>query len=77
MPLFQEIVDHARRKNLTLLPQNNQIQNINTTRCGYFCLYFLNKMNRGQSYYDLLKDTMKNEKFIEKYCKSLQNCVIY
>ena len=34
MPPFQEIVDHARKKNLILLHQNNQIQNINTTTCG-------------------------------------------
>ena len=28
MPPFQEIVNHAKKKNLTLLHQNNQIQNI-------------------------------------------------
>ena len=74
MPPFQEIVDHARRKNLTLLHQNNQIQNIMTTTCGYFCLYFLNEMSKGTTYYDLLRvfdihDTIKNERFIENYFK--------
>ena len=72
---FQEIVNHAKKKNLTLLHQNNQIQNINTTTCGYFCLYFLNEMNKS-SYFDLLKvfdihDTMNNEKFIERYFKNI------
>ena len=76
MPPFQEIVDHARKKNLTLLHHNNQIQNINTTTCGYFCLYFLNEMSKGRSYYDLLKvfdihDTINNEKFIELYFKQI------
>ena len=71
MPPFQEIVDHARKKNLILLHQNNQIQNINTTTCGYFCLYFLNEMSKGRSYYDLLKvfnihNTMKNKKIHRK-----------
>ena len=71
MPPFQEIVDHARSKNLTLLLQNNQIQNINTTTCGHFCFYFLNEMSKGTTY-DLLDvfnihDTMKKEQFIEKY----------
>ena len=66
MPPFQEIVDHARSKNLTLLHQNNQIQNINATTCGYFCLYFLNEMSKGTTYYDLwqifvIYNTMKNE----------------
>ena len=76
MPPFQEMVNHAKEKNLTLLHQNNQIQNMYTTTCGYFCLYFLNKMNKGNSYYDLLQvfdihDTMKNEKFIEHYFKNI------
>ena len=76
MPPFQEIVNHAKKKNLTLLHQNNQIQNMYTTTCGYFCLYFLNEMNKGNSYYDLLKvfntnDTMKNETFIEHYFKNI------
>ena len=76
MPPFQEIVNHAKKKNLTLLHQNDQIQNMYTTTCGYFCLYFLNKMNKGNSYYDLLQvfdihDTMNNEKFIEHYFKNI------
>ena len=76
MPPFQEIVNHAKKKNLTILHQNNQIQNLKTTTCGYFCLYFLNEMNKGNSYYDLLQvfntnDTMKNETFIEHYFKNI------
>ena len=71
LPPFQEILNHAKKRNLTLLHQDNQIQNIMTTTCGYFCLYFRNEMNEGKEYFDLLKvfdvnDTMKNEKFIEK-----------
>ena len=54
MPPFQELVNHSKRNNLTLLHQNNQIQNMKTTTCGYFCLYFLNEMNKGRLYYDLL-----------------------
>ena len=72
MPPFQETVSHARSKNLTLLHQNNQIQNIKTTTCTYFCLYFLNEMSKGTTYYGLVRvfdihDKMKNEQFIEKY----------
>ena len=72
---FQELVDHAKRKNLTLLHQNQQIQNLYTTSCGYFCLYFLNEMNKGVDYFDLLQvfdfDANKNEKFIENYFRRL------
>ena len=76
LPPFQEIINHAKKKNLTLLHQNNQIQNLMTTTCGYFCLYFLNEMNKGKSYFDPLQvfdlnDTMKNEKFIARYFKNI------
>ena len=76
MPPFQAIVNHACKKNLTLLHQNNQIQNIKTTTCGYFVLYFLNEMNIGNSYSDLLEvfdihDTMYNERFIEHYFRNI------
>jgi len=71
MPLFQEIVNHTKKKNLTLLHQNQQIQNLYTTTCGYYCLYFLNEMHKGRDYFDFLQvfdfDTNKNEKFIENY----------
>ena len=76
LPPFQEMVNHARKKNLTLLHQNNQIQNLLTTTCGYFCLYFLNEMNKGKSYFDLLEvfdiyDTTKNERFLARYFKNM------
>ena len=71
MPPFQELVNHAKEKNLNLLHQNRQIQNLYTTTCGYFCLYFLNEMHKGVDYFDLLQvfsfDTEENEKFIENY----------
>ena len=76
MPPFQELVNHAKEKTLNLLHQNRQIQNLYTTTCGYFCLYFLNEMHKGVDYFDLLQvfsfDTEENEKFIEDYfCKLL------
>ena len=76
MPPFQEIVNHSKRKNMTLFYQNNQLQNIKTSTCGYFCLYFLNEMNKGNSYYNLLEvfdiyDTMKNERFLKHYFRNI------
>ena len=72
IPPLQEIVNHAEKTNTTLLHQSGQMQNILSTTCGHFCLYFLNEMNKEKSYFDLLKmfdiyDTLKNDKFIEKY----------
>ena len=76
MSPFQEMVDHAKGKNLTLLHQNSQIQNLMSSTCGYFCLYFLNEMHQGNDYFDLLQvfdaDTDKNELFIQKYFKALE-----
>ena len=70
MPPFQEILDHAKARNLTLLHQNQQIQNLYTTTCGFFCLYFLNEMHKNVDYFDLLQvfsfDTNKNEKINRK-----------
>ena len=75
MAPFQELVNHAVRKNLTLLHQDQQIQNLYTTTCGFYCLYFLNEMHKGREYLDILKvfslDTNENEKFIAKYFKKL------
>ena len=76
MPYFQEYADRASKLGFKVIYNNQQIQNIKTSTCGYFCLYFLNKMNKGTSYYDLLKpfsltDTMKNERLIEKYFKNI------
>ena len=76
MPPFQEMVNHAKRKKLTLLHQNNQIQNLHTSTCGYFCLYYLKEMKKGNQYHDLLKvfeihDTMENERFINHYFKNI------
>ena len=76
LPPFEELVNHAKRKNLTLLHQNQQIQNLYTSTCGYFCLYFLNEMHKDGDYFDLLQvfssDTNKNEKFIENYFRRLE-----
>ena len=71
LPPFQEIVNHAKNKNLTLLHQNQQLQNLYTTTYGYFCLYLLNEMHNKVPYFDLLQpfsfDKNENEKFIETY----------
>ena len=76
LPPFEELVNHAKKKNVTLLHQNQQLQNLYTTTCGYFCLYFLNEMNKGKDYFDLLQvfshDTNKNEQFIERYFKKIE-----
>ena len=51
--------------------QWHPIQELQSVRCGYYCLYFLNEIRR-KSFYDVLKvfflnDPMKNERFIKIY----------
>ena len=79
MPPFQEMLNHARRRNLTLLHQNQQVQNLYSTTCGWFCLYFLDQMHQGNDYFSLLQpfsfDTTENEKYIEKYFKKIEKSV--
>ena len=76
MPPFEEMLNHAKRENVTLLHQNQQLQNLYTSTCGYYVLYFLNEMNKGVDYFSLLqvfkRDTNYNEKFIERYFKRLE-----
>ena len=57
------------------LRNNYQIQDVNSVRCGYYCLYFLNEKNRGKSFVEILKmfsmsNPKKNEKLIKKYFSS-------
>ena len=67
-----EFVEYVRKLGLEYqFNYGNPIQNIDSVRCEYFCLYFLDNIWR-KSFYDLLKvfdlkDTQKNEIFIKKY----------
>ena len=60
MPPFQEMVNHAKSKNLTLCIKTSKYKIFTGATCGYFCLYFLNEMHsRGKPterpYFDLLQ----------------------
>ena len=73
MPPFQELVDYARQENLTLLHQDDQIQNLWSMTCLYY-LYFLNEMYQGQSYLTLMQPftvhvAIKNEKLKKTFLK--------
>ena len=66
-----EFVEYAGEKQI-IYNYGHPIQDILSVRCGYCCLYFLNKISKGKSFYDVLKvfslkDPSKNEKFIKEY----------
>ena len=67
---FMDYVDELKMK--YKFNYGNPIQKIESVRCGYFCLYFLNEINKGKSFYKLLKvfslsDQDYNENFINEY----------
>lgn len=55
----------------TFLRNDNQIQAVDSLRCGYYCLLFLNERNRGVSFPNLLKwfspDVRANERVVKNY----------
>ena len=73
---FQEMFQHAKRKNVTLLHQDQQLQDLYIPFVDTTVLYFLNEMNKGVDYLDLLepftRDTKYNDEFIAKYFKKLE-----
>ena len=67
-----EFVSYAKRIGKQIIfNSGHPIQELQSVRCGYYCLYFLNEIRR-KSFYDVLKvfslnDPMKNERFIKIY----------
>ena len=67
-----EFVHYAKRIGKEIFfNSGHPIQELQSVRCGYYCLYFLNEI-RKKSFYDVLKvfslnDPMKNERFIKIY----------
>ena len=58
----------------TFKRNNKQIQEKASLKCGYYCLCFLNKKNKGRSFEDSLKmfsSPKENKKIIVKYINSL------
>ena len=72
MPPPVEFVHYAKRIGKQIIfNSGHPIQELQSVRCGYYCLYFLNEIRR-KSFYDVLKvfslnDPMKNERFIKIY----------
>ena len=50
LPPPDEWAKNIRRKGFKTFKKNdNQIQNFNSVRCGYYCLLFLNERTRGST----------------------------
>ena len=72
MPPPIEFVHYAKKiKKKIIFNSGHPIQELQSVRCGYYCLYFLNEI-REKTFYDVLSvfslnDPMKNERFIKIY----------
>ena len=50
----------------------SQLQDLKSSRCGFYCLYVLNELSKGKDYYDIIysldqMNQKKNEKAMENY----------
>jgi len=56
---------------------DNEVQKWGTSSCGYFCLYWLNQMNHGKDYYDIIMSfdnpsTDRNENIIRHFADEMR-----
>lgn len=56
---------------------NSQVQDMQSTSCGWFCLYFLIELSKGRSFeqivYDFdIHDLGKNERLLEAYFRKMK-----
>ena len=72
MPPPVEFVQYAKRIGKQIIfNSGHPIQDLESVRCGYYCLYFLNEIRR-KTFYEVLSvfslnEPMKNERFIKIY----------
>ena len=55
MPYPEEYKARAKRDNVKVIYNTNHYQHIKSLLCGYFCIYFLNGMNKDKSFLEVLK----------------------
>lgn len=67
LPPPEELVDYLSGKKLTY--NSSQIQNIESSACGYYCVDIIKRYDKGEDIYELLykydqKPTMRNENLV-------------
>jgi len=64
--------EELRKYKKKIQHQTMQVQEINSVRCGWYVIYFLNEISKGESYYDLIYfydilNQNKNENQLKEY----------
>ena len=67
-----EVIKYMKTTNKNIIYNDSQIQNMNSILCGYYCIYYIEKQNEGQTADEVLLDfhdkpTEFNEKFMKFY----------
>lgn len=72
---FPEELKHKNKNNIFIY--NTGHHQLTTSKtCGWFCIYFINEMEHGKDFYDVImffdvNNQNANEKLIEKYFKKV------
>lgn len=71
MPIDPRILRFAKQNERQGVHNTNQIQDIKSQSCGYWCLHFLHCKKEGMSMFDYLaqfsKDYKENENLLEEF----------
>lgn len=73
-PIDPSILRFLKSSGMRVMAITNQIQDLKSDDCGYYCLYFLTSMNRGVSVPQFLSQfdfdkQLKNDQILEKFFK--------
>jgi hypothetical protein len=63
LPPTKEIVRYLNPTKAKINYSTFQIQKFNEAICGEYCLYFLDRMNRGANFFDVILDLVNRSTF--------------
>ena len=68
----EEVINLSDILGINYLYNSSQYQDFISVLCGYYCIYWINEIYKGKSYYDVIKvfditDTNYNEQLIKNY----------
>lgn len=76
LPPSNLIADFLKTSGKKIKYNNSEMQLFSSIMCGYYCLYVLDKLNKGENLYDVLykfkqDPVIFNEKLIKKFGSSI------
>jgi hypothetical protein len=67
--------EEIKQFNKKIVWNTSQLQHTASSKCGFYCIYFINELAKGKELYDVIYNLdqftqHKNEKMMEKYFSS-------